>query len=283
MKAMKLKKRLKLALIAALALVGGNVAFAQQPAPPSPDEAPTPVEVAPGSPNGVNGAKAEGKAESEVEAPPAVDDSRYMNWFDLGYGKKDYYGGPLGDGKMNFSDVKGLAKEEQGEEEKMSPPFLFMLINFALLLFILNKYGAPAARKLAEERHDLIKNALHEAADLRSKAEAKLKEYEAKLGQADVEIKKLVDGLRTDAEADKQRILAAAETQAALMKRDAELRIAAEIETARAKLTREVTLAATAATEKLLRDKATADDQAKLVGAFIAGVQPTAIRSGSQS
>jgi F0F1-type ATP synthase membrane subunit b/b' len=57
------------------------------------------------------------------------------------------------------------------------------------------------------------------------------------------------------------------------MKRDAELRIAAEIELARALLTREVTAASAAATEKLLREKMTAGDQQTLVGAFISDVQ----------
>jgi F-type H+-transporting ATPase subunit b len=79
--------------------------------------------------------------------------------------------------------------------------------------------------------------------------------------------------MRVDAENEKQRILAAAEAQAQLMKRDAELRIAAEIELARAQLTREVTAAAAAATEKLLREKMTAGDQQALVGSFIADVQ----------
>jgi F-type H+-transporting ATPase subunit b len=84
--------------------------------------------------------------------------------------------------------------------------------------------------------------------------------------------------MRADAEADKKRILEAAERQAAQMKRDAELRIAAEIETARAVLTREVTAAATAATEQILREKLTAADQQKLVGAFIGDLQGAASR-----
>ena len=81
--------------------------------------------------------------------------------------------------------------------------------------------------------------------------------------------------MRKDAESDKARILGNAEKQAAQMKRDAELRIAAEIELARAMLTREVTAAAATATEKMLREKMVADDQQKLVGAFITGVQST--------
>jgi F-type H+-transporting ATPase subunit b len=155
----------------------------------------------------------------------------------------------------------------------MSAPFIFMILNFVVLLALLSKFGRPAARKLAAERHDQIKTALDEAAKLRKQAADKLAEYEAKLKAADAEIKELVEGMRVQAEADKKRILETAERQAALMKRDAELRIAAEIETARAALTREVTAAAAAATEKLLREKMTAADQQKLVGSFIGDLQ----------
>jgi F-type H+-transporting ATPase subunit b len=185
------------------------------------------------------------------------------------YRGKDEFGGPFGDGKM----VDPQTGHELHEEEPASPPFVFMLLNFAVLLGILAWKGRPVAHQAAAERHDLIKAALDEAARLRQQAADKLAEYESRLKDADTEIKNLVDGMRVDAENDKKRILAAAEAQAAQMKRDAELRIAAEIEQARAQLTREVTAAAAAATEKLLRDKLTAGDQQALVGAFITDVQ----------
>ena len=56
------------------------------------------------------------------------------------------------------------------------------------------------------------------------------------------------------------------------MKKDADQRIAAEIDLARTLLTKEVTAAAVHATEKLLKDKATPDDQRKLVSSFITGI-----------
>ena len=76
----------------------------------------------------------------------------------------------------------------------------------------------------------------------------------------------------TDAEADKARILENAERQAVSMKKDAEARIAAEIEMARTLLTREVTIAATKATEELLKKKMVPGDQQKLVSSFISDV-----------
>jgi F-type H+-transporting ATPase subunit b len=181
------------------------------------------------------------------------------------YGK-DVAGGPYGDGK---NEDLATGETVPGEEEPMSAPFIFMILNFAILLALLSKFGGPAARKLAAERHDQIKTALDDAARLRKQAADKLAEYDAQLKALPDEIAKIVAGIRADAEADKQRILEAAERQAAQMKRDAELHIAAEIELARSALTREVTAAAGAAAEKILRDKVTAGDQQKLVGAFL--------------
>ena len=204
--------------------------------------------------------------EQEPEDPSAT-----FNFWNFSYKGKDEWGGTFGDGKMEKT-LPGGQVETSKEEEPMSPPFVFMLINFGLLLLILAKWGRPAATKLAEERHDEIKQALDEAGKLRDQAAKKLADYEARIKGVDDEIKRLVDGIRADAEADKARILEAAKAQSAQMKRDAEVRIAAEIELARAQLTKEVTAAASTATEKLLREKATPDDQRKLVATFIRDV-----------
>jgi F-type H+-transporting ATPase subunit b len=194
-----------------------------------------------------------------------LDASQFFNFFGMDYRGKDQTGGPFGDGVMTDPHTGAVLDEE----EPKSAPFVFMVLNFAILLGLIAWKGRPIANKLAVDRHHEIKTALDEAAKLRQQAAAKLAEYDKRLTAADAEIKALVDGIRADAEADHKRILAAAETQAAQMKRDAELRIAAEIETARAALLREVTTAAAAATEQLLREKMTAADQQKLIGGFI--------------
>ena len=185
----------------------------------------------------------------------------------FGHSKHDAEGGPYGDGIMVDEHGNTLP------EEPMSAPFIYMVLNFALLLILLVKFGGPVAKRTVTTRHDQIKTALDEAAKLRQEAAAKLSEYETRLKDADSEIKKLVDGMRADAEADKARILENAERQAVQMKREAEQRIAAEIEYARAQLTREVTAAATAAAEKLVRQNMTAADQQKLVTSFIGDIQ----------
>ena len=213
----------------------------------------------------------EPKGEDKAEAEPKEDPSQHFNFADhwFNYGDYDEWGGKFGDGVMTDEKTHAVSHEE----ERMSPPFVLLLVNFGLLLIVLGKWGAPIARKIAAERHDAIKTALDDAKKLRDQASAKLAEYEARIKGVDAEIAKLVESIRAGAEEDKKRILAAAETQAAQMKRDAQSRIAAEIELARAQLAREVTAAAATATEKLLRDKTTADDQKKLVSTFIAGIR----------
>jgi F-type H+-transporting ATPase subunit b len=213
----------------------------------------------------------------ETEKREPADPTEHFNYFNFSYRGKDEYGGALGDSR------EGPTGTEYDEEEPMSAPFVLALVNFALFLFILAKYGGPAAKQLASERHDQIKNALDEAGQLRAEAETKLADYDKRISGLDAEIATLVAGIRADAEADKARILAAAETQAATMKRDAEQRIAAEIEYARAALRSEVTAAAAKATEQLLRDKLQPADQEKLVNTFIGDVQQQASRAGTEA
>ncbi len=247
---------MKRALVVALLLASSQAHAIKAKVPETP-QTDTPVEEG-----------TEGKAPEEPEDP-----SKHFNFFDFSYHGKDEFGGPFGDGKMEEKNAAGEVTHVVHEEEPMSAPFVLMLVNFGLLLILLAKYGWPVAGKLAAERHDQIKSALDEAAKLRETAKTKLAEYEARVAGLDGEIKKLVDGIRTDADNDKARILKAAEAQAAQMKRDADLRIAAEIELARATLTREITAAAAAATEKLLRANVTSADQSKLVGGFITSLE----------
>ena len=192
------------------------------------------------------------------------------------YGK-DIMGGKYGDGEMK-DEHGNVMLDDHGRpyEEEMSAPFIFMVLNFVLLLILLAWKAKPAIEKLAADRHDQIKTALDEAAKLRKQAADRLDEYQSKLAKADAEIKAMVEGIRADAEADKKRILEAADRQAAQMKKDADARIAAEIELARTALTREVTYAATAAAEKLLREKMTPADQQQVINTFITGVQAAA-------
>lgn len=243
-------------ILIALALVGAPSAAAAQHAE-HPDT-PTAAEIVtqPGEGHGAHG------------AGHHADPSKYFNWFDgadLSYKNKDQYGGPLGDGKVG-------PEARPGDEAPMSVPFILVLINFGILLILIGWKVAPMANRAAANRSDDIKTALDEAAKLRAQAQTKLEEYSTKLKAAEDEMAQMIDGMRKDAEAEKARIIAAAEAQARALEKDAEERIAAEIVRARAELQREVVIAAAGVAEQLLRARTTPADQAKLVDTFLADV-----------
>lgn len=189
-----------------------------------------------------------------LEPPPPIN---WTNFF--GFKDKDAHGGELDAG-----------------EHSMAPPLLLALLNFAIFAGILYWKAAPPIRRFLANRHDTIKDALADAAELREQASDKLAEYTKKLDRLDKEIDSIKEQIRADAEVEKQRILDAAESQAAAIKRNADDRIAAEIARARLALEREVITAAVAAAEKLVREKATPADQSALVDSFIADLVPKA-------
>jgi F-type H+-transporting ATPase subunit b len=166
-------------------------------------------------------------------------------------------------------DVEGGKYEPEKGDHKMPAPFLAALFNFAVVAFLVGKYGGPAIRKMVTDRHDEVAKQLEESTRLREEAQAKLDEYSKKVAQLDSDIAKLVEGIRGEAEHDKQRILAEAAARAERMKKEAEQTIAAEIARVKLQLEREVTFTAIAVAEKLLTEKTTEADHRKLNEQFI--------------
>lgn len=174
-----------------------------------------------------------------------------INWTDWGKGK-DVHGGEL-----------------HPAEEGMPPGLLFALVNFAVFLGLLVKFVGPKLAKALRVRHDLVKSQLAESARLRQEARDKLEDYNKRIAGVDAEIAKLLADIRADAEAEKQVILEQARVQSEAMKKDAERRIESEIARARQTLEREVVAASIAAAEKILRERTTADDQARMFDGFV--------------
>ena len=75
-----------------------------------------------------------GEAKEGAEAEDK-DPTRHFNFANVHYLGKDEYGGTFGDGEQIDPDG---AKHE---EEKMSPPFVFLLVNFGLFLPLSLEYA----------------------------------------------------------------------------------------------------------------------------------------------
>jgi ATP synthase F0 subunit b len=171
-------------------------------------------------------------------------------------------------------DYGPTAKDPSHKE--WPPPFGYALVNFVLFFGVMYKLAAKPLRTFVADRHDRIAKDLDEAARLRQAAEAQLKEYERKVQNVDAEVDQLIKQLQTEAEADKARIIAAAEAQARKLKEDAQRQIEAEIARARDELRAAVVDAAVSAAEQLVKAQIGADDQRKMAESYVGELERAA-------
>jgi len=150
--------------------------------------------------------------------------------------------------------------------------FALRTVNFVILAGILFKLlNKPIANFFTSRRQD-IEKLLAELEAKRLEAEKTSAEYKAKLGALEAETKKIVDELLVEGEAERQKIVQAAERQAEYVKQQAQLAIQQEIKAAREALQEEISDLSVAAAEEVLRKKMRAEDQERLVRDFMTKV-----------
>lgn len=141
--------------------------------------------------------------------------------------------------------------------------------NFVILVAILVKLlKKPLGNFLTTRRQDIQKL----LADLKLKQEDAARvsaEYKAKLAALDEETKKIVAELLSEGEAEKRKIIQAAERQAAYIKQQAEIAVQQEIKAARERLQEEVAELSVAAAEQLIQKNIKGEDQDRLVKDFM--------------
>ncbi len=187
----------------------------------------------------------------DSEGNRAEEEEGIVNWWSFDYGEK-----------ANDPSHRGLP-----------PPYGWALVNFVVFLGILSRILWKPIKAGFIERHGKIKSELGEAQRLRKEAEAQLTEYTEKVANVDREVEALLTQLRKEAEADRARIIAAAEDEARRLKLEADKHIQVEIERARAALRQETVEAALKAAEEILRTRITPEDQQKLAERYLASVE----------
>jgi F-type H+-transporting ATPase subunit b len=147
--------------------------------------------------------------------------------------------------------------------------FIGFLVNFTALIvlfwFIIRKKGNPA---LAEKRKE-VERELAEAQRLRAEAEKRHMGTQARLERLDEEMVELRAEMIKAGEAERDRIVAAAEEKAARIRKDTSFLIEQQIKQLRQDLTREASSAAVAAAQELLTQTTTDQDQDRLAEAYL--------------
>lgn len=149
-------------------------------------------------------------------------------------------------------------------------------VNLAVLLGLLVYLARKPTQAFLTSRRAAVVEGLEEAQTMKAAAEAKYQEYQTRLANLDSELALIKTEIIASGEAERERIVEEAERKAARLRRETEFLIEQQLKQLRADLTKETVEAAMTAAEKVLRDRATDDDQQRLAKAYLTKLGPAA-------
>ena len=185
---------------------------------------------------------------------------------------------PTPDVAAEHGAAHGAGHSEHGEGGGEHEPEIdgkklgLQILNFAVLVGILVFFGGKAVNKALGARHEQLKADLASAAEARAAAEAKLAKQEARLGSLEAEIAELRRNLKAEAEAEKARLIEAAEERATRIKAETTFLIDQQVREADQRLRRESADAALKIAEDILRRSIGPADQQRLLETFVGNV-----------
>lgn len=149
---------------------------------------------------------------------------------------------------------------------------LWTLVIFLLVVFVLGKFAWGPILNTLQTRESFIHDALAKAKRDRDEAEARLREYEARLAAARTEATAIVDEGRRDADAVKRRIEAEAKAEADKMIERAKREIQIATDTATQDLYRLSARLATDLAARVIGRELTPQDHERLIAEAIDGL-----------
>ena len=154
------------------------------------------------------------------------------------------------------------------------PKLLFQVINFLLLLYLLNRFLFKRVFALLDERQAKISKGLEDAETAARDRELARAEREAALDEARKEASAMIARATKIAEDSRAEIVAAAKAEAEAATARAREEIVAEKDRAMAEIRGQVADLALEAAAKLVRSDMNAATQRRLVEEFLAEAQP---------
>ncbi|MEP6468410.1 MAG: F0F1 ATP synthase subunit B [Chloroflexota bacterium] len=163
------------------------------------------------------------------------------------------------------------------------PKLLFQVINFLLLLYLLNRFLFKRVLTLLDERGAKISKGLEDAEAAARDRELARAEREAALDEARKEAQAMIARATKIGDDSRAEILAEAKAQAEQVTARATEEINAEKDRAMAELRGTVADLALEAAGKLVRSEMDSKTQRRLVEEFLAEVNPSTGRTGSSN
>lgn len=196
---------------------------------------------------------------------------------EAGPGEINWFYGLLIEGKENAQP--SLLVRPKG----MQPPLAAMLLNTAILAYVVVRFGRRPLADALKKRKAAIMQGMLDAARMKEEAEARLAEYEEKLAHTDEELERVKREMREAGEAERARVLGEAKERRTRMERDARLLIEQEIKAARQELMRQVVSGAVqSAAERMAKEIGSADQQ-RLADEYLATLDKAFVSKGGQA
>jgi F-type H+-transporting ATPase subunit b len=150
---------------------------------------------------------------------------------------------------------------------------VWTLVIFVIVVVVLGKFAWSPVLGLLQQREEFIHRSLSDAKKDRDEAEARLKEYTAKLQSANAEAARLVEDARKDSAVLREELRQRAKTEADAILKNAERQI--EMQTAKAlqQIRAEAVDLSVAIASKLLQRNVTKEDNDKLIAEALKQVQ----------
>jgi len=154
-------------------------------------------------------------------------------------------------------------------------PVLAMLINSALLFWLLIGVGGPKIREALKARKAGITAGMEQAAAMRDEAEARLKEYEDKLAHIDRQIEASKQQIQDLAKVERDQVLKEARAKRDRMLLDAHQLIAQELKAAHEMLTDETVKSAMKTAKELISQATSAADEQRFQAQYLESLERT--------
>jgi F-type H+-transporting ATPase subunit b len=161
------------------------------------------------------------------------------------------------------------ASEAEGGHHLNWTDFTYRTVAFLILAGFLVKVLRKPLANFLNSRRDEIQRMLKELETKTAEAQKKNAEFHVRLASLEQETKKIVDELIAEGEAEKKKIIEAAERQADYIQQQAHIAIQQEVQAARDSLKDEVAEMSVSAAEDILKKKIKPNDQGRLVREFM--------------
>jgi F-type H+-transporting ATPase subunit b len=154
---------------------------------------------------------------------------------------------------------------EEGGHASLLKEYIAKIINFAILVFILYKFGKKPLGDFLKKRTELIEKTLNEAKEAKEAALKALREAEERVKTKDSEVKEILDAAKKSGELERDRIIEETAKLKDKILEQAKTNIDYELKHAKEAIKAEAVELAMELAEKKLKEKLTREEQEKLL------------------